>query len=349
MSCIDPKAVPLSLLPPAQTKKKSIDAIGTLSAYSFITKRPADQSFDLHRLVHLATRNWLREQKLLSEWTAKTIARIAEVFPNNNHKNRSVWRNYLPHAHYVQASDVFQKSVEENLPWIERFGLCLFSDGRWKEAEMALMQVMGTRKRVLGLEHPDTLTSMANLAATYSNQGRWKEAEELEGQMIEMSVRVLGSEHPDTLTSMGRLALIYWNQGRRWEAQELGLPVMENIKRVFGMEHPITLFGTASLLATYLDQGRWSEAEELGIQLMQTRKRLLSAEHPDTLTSIDNLASTYRNQGRLNEAEELGLQVMETRKRVLGEEHPDTLTSIANLAYTGIKGGGRRPKSWRCK
>jgi len=30
MSCIDPKAVPLSLLPLAQTKKQEIDAIGTL-------------------------------------------------------------------------------------------------------------------------------------------------------------------------------------------------------------------------------------------------------------------------------------------------------------------------------
>jgi Tetratricopeptide repeat len=33
---------------------------------------------------------------------------------------------------------------------------------------------------VLGEEHPDTLTSMNNLASTYRDQGRWKEAEELE-------------------------------------------------------------------------------------------------------------------------------------------------------------------------
>jgi hypothetical protein len=31
--------------------------------------------------------------------------------------------------------------------------------------------------RVLGDEHPNTLTSMANLASTYRNQGRWKEPE----------------------------------------------------------------------------------------------------------------------------------------------------------------------------
>jgi Tetratricopeptide repeat len=59
----------------------------------------------------------------------------------------------------------------------------------------------GTRKRVLGQEHPDTLTSMANLASKYRNQGRWKEAEELEVQVKETRKRVLGQEHPSTLTS----------------------------------------------------------------------------------------------------------------------------------------------------
>lgn len=68
MACIDPRAVPQSLLPPAKSKKRMVEAIGTLSAYSFITKRPADSSLDLHRLVHLATRNWLQMENSLSEW-----------------------------------------------------------------------------------------------------------------------------------------------------------------------------------------------------------------------------------------------------------------------------------------
>ena len=57
------------------------------------------------------------------------------------------------------------------------------------------MQVMETRKRVLGDEHPDTLTSMANLAATYRNQGRWNGAEELEVQVIKTFKRVLRDEY----------------------------------------------------------------------------------------------------------------------------------------------------------
>ena len=90
---------------------------------------------------------------------------------------------------------------------------------------------METRKRVLGAEHPDTLTSMANLASTYRNQGRWKEAEELNVQVMETRKRVLGAEHPSTLSSMANLASTYRNQGRWKEAEELDVQVMEMRKR----------------------------------------------------------------------------------------------------------------------
>jgi hypothetical protein len=38
------------------------------------------------------------------------------------------------------------------------------------------------------VEHPDTLTSMGNLALTYWNQGRWKEAKELGVEVMESSI-----------------------------------------------------------------------------------------------------------------------------------------------------------------
>ena len=78
---------------------------------------------------------------------------------------------------------------------------------------------METRKKKLGVDHPSTLTSMANLASTYWNQGRWEAAEELDVQVMETSKKKLGVDYPDTLTSMANLASTYRNQGR-WEAVE---------------------------------------------------------------------------------------------------------------------------------
>ena len=89
--------------------------------------------------------------------------------------------------------------------------MCLYSDGQYNEAEVPFLEVAERRKKVLSTEHPDTLTSMGNLASTYMNHGRWKEAEELDVQVIEIRKRVLGKEHLDTLTSMANLTSTYCN------------------------------------------------------------------------------------------------------------------------------------------
>ena len=72
-------------------------------------------------------------------------------------------------------------------------------------------QALDARKSVLGNGHPDTLSIMDNLAATYRSQGRWKKAEELEVQVLEPREMVLGLEHHSTLTSTANLASTFWN------------------------------------------------------------------------------------------------------------------------------------------
>ncbi|KEY74865.1 hypothetical protein S7711_09809 [Stachybotrys chartarum IBT 7711] len=183
--------------------------------------------------------------------------------------------------------------------------------GRWKEAESLEVKVMETTQRVLGEEHPSTLTSIANLASTFWNQGQWKEAESLEVKVMETRQRVLGEEHPSTLTSMANLASIYMNQGRWKEAESLEVKVMETRQRVLGEEHPSTLMSMNNLASTFWNQGQWKEAESLYVKVMEIIQRVLGEEHPSTLMSMANLASTYINQGRWKEAELLQVKVME--------------------------------------
>jgi Flp pilus assembly protein TadD len=80
------------------------------------------------------------------------------------------------------------------------------------------VQVMETFKTKLGADHPSTLTSMANLASTYSNQGRWEDAEKLELQVMETRKTKLGADYPDTLGIMNNLAFTWKAQGRSVEA-----------------------------------------------------------------------------------------------------------------------------------
>jgi uncharacterized protein involved in tolerance to divalent cations len=331
MACIETKDIPQSLLPPGPSRKKEMDAVGTLGAYSFVSRRPADLALDLHRLVHLATRNWLRKEGLLVEWTERAIERLEDVFPDNEHKNRAIWRIYLPHVQYVLESDVINKEGEKRLALIWRYGMCLCSDGRWNEAEESFTQILEVEKKVLGEEHPSTLTSMANLASTYSNQGRWKEAEELEVQVKNTSLKILGKEHPSTLTSMANLASTYRDQGRWKEAEELEVQVKNTSLKILGKEHPSTLTSMANLASTYINQGRWREAEELQAQELDICSRILGENHPDTLISMQNLAVIWKTVGRNAEAVKLLQKCVVLRKQVLGDSHPYTLSSSTML------------------
>ena len=111
----------------------------------------------------------------------------------------------LPSMEKSYLNDLGIKEKNKGFAW-HTVSTVYFYEGRSKEAEELFMQVMETSSRVLGKEHPSTLTRMANLASTYRNQGRWKEAEELEVQVIETSSRELGKEQSDTLTSIANLA-----------------------------------------------------------------------------------------------------------------------------------------------
>ena len=79
---------------------------------------------------------------------------------------------------------------------------------------------------MLGKEHPDTLTSMNNLANVLSDQGKYEEAEEMHRQVLAVKETVLGKEHPDTLTSMNNLAEVLSNQGKYEEAEEMHRQVL---------------------------------------------------------------------------------------------------------------------------
>jgi hypothetical protein len=69
------------------------------------------------------------------------------------------------------------------------------------------------QKRVLGEEHPDTLTTAANLANSLSRQGRHAEAETMQREVLAVRKRVLGEEHPDTPTTGANLADFQEHQG----------------------------------------------------------------------------------------------------------------------------------------
>ncbi|KAJ2892346.1 kinesin light chain [Zalerion maritima] len=80
------------------------------------------------------------------------------------------------------------------------------NQGRWKEAEDLFVQVMETRKRVLGAEHPDRLTSMSNLAFTWHSLDRTEEAISLMDECVRGRTSRLGLGHSLVVSPMSAVA-----------------------------------------------------------------------------------------------------------------------------------------------
>ncbi|KAL4765454.1 uncharacterized protein BDW70DRAFT_168748 [Aspergillus foveolatus] len=277
----------------------------------------------LHRLVHLATRNWLRKRVTLDSWVERVAGQLDKVIPNENHENRQVWRDYLPHALYLNKHDDL----------LTKIGRCLESDGRYAEAERLLLNVLRIRERACGPEHPDSLASISDLCSVLVRQGKYQTAEAMHRQALE-GHKVFGPEHPNTFASLSRLGLVLACQRKYEEAEAMCQRVLEGCKKVLGPEHRDTLTSISNIGLVLARQGRYEEAEAMYREALQIYRKVLGSEHPDTLTSLSNLGSVLDDQGKYEEAEAMHQQALQGYRKVLGSEHPNTLTSMHHLAFT---------------
>ena len=218
-------------------------------------------------------------------------------------------------------------------------GLAYFDMTLFSEAEPQLERAAELRKRALGPEHPDTLTSLDELGILYNLQGKYPAAQTLLRQVLEARKRVLGENHPDTLSTMSGLALAIAYEGDDARAAPIFEKVLEADRRLYGDEHPATLAVMENLAASWMRIGRLEEGVALIGRVAELRRRVLGPEHPDTLNSLANLASGYRRLGRYAEADALFMRIIASLRKAFGEEHWETQNARFNLGLSYLAQG----------
>jgi tetratricopeptide (TPR) repeat protein len=214
----------------------------------------------------------------------------------------------------------------------QTIGKAYFDLGVYPEAQRQWERAVELRRRVLGPDHPDTLTSLNDLADAFRVQSAFAQAEPLFTNVLETRRRVLGANNPATLSSMNELANLYLDQGKDAQAELLLVQALEVQRRLLGPDDPDTLTTLHDLATVYVQEGKFGQAEPLEIQALEARRRVLGDEHPQTARSMNELGFLYRQEGKYAQAAALLTAAIEVQRRVLGEEHSDTLTSMNNLA-----------------
>lgn len=326
MSCISENNIPLSILPPA-LEFDQLDAIGTLIGFGFLTEQTSEGVYNMHRLVHIATRNWLEIRNELPQVTTRAVEQVAAVFPRPEYKNRDTWSVYLPHAEcLIDAAEVFD--TVESLRWdiLGKLGRCFWLTGKDEKSIERNKKALEMKERVLGREDPSTLSTISNITASLINQGKYAKAETIYREILVLQEKVLGKEHLDTLVSMNNLGQTLISQRKDAEAETIHRETLVLKEKVLGKEHPSTLVSMNQLGQTLNSQGKYAEAETIHQETLALREKVLGKEHPDTLISVYWVAHLLRKQRQFNNASEFYRRALLGFEKVLGKDHPHTVS-----------------------
>ncbi|WP_328978415.1 tetratricopeptide repeat protein [Streptomyces canus] len=308
-------------------------ALRLLHRYALLTcdTQTEPRAIRLHALTARAVRENIPDPEL-SSLTAVAADALLHIWPDPD-------QPYTDLTAVLRANTDALAEHSRNLLWhphahpvLHRAGNSLLHAGLAASATAYWQHAATNSERLLGEDHPDTLTARNNLAASYGQAGRIDEAIGLLERVVVDHERVLGEDQPDTLTSRGNLAASYRQAGRIDEAIGLLKRVIAECERVLGEDHPHTLTARGHLAVSYRQAGRIDEAIGLLKRVIADDERVLGADHPDTLTSRGHLAVFYRQAGRIDEAVGLLERVVADQERVLGADHPHALTARNNLA-----------------
>ncbi|KAH8742904.1 acyl transferase/acyl hydrolase/lysophospholipase [Diaporthe sp. PMI_573] len=297
LSCIEPKTIPQSLLPRMECQQDQESAIGTLVGLAFLARRQNGDVYDMHSLVHLATRVWIEKEARMQETVLNALNDMETVFTDEDGVNEKVWRSYFPHSiRLLQWSK--DCCIDERFSLSAHVGMRLDKDRQFKEAIKCLEDVWEWKQKTFREEDDSRLTSEHALASAYLNDRRIEEAIEMFEHVVEVEKRTLREEDHSRLASEHELARAYLNDRRIKEAMEMFEHVVEVRKRTLREEDYDRLASEHELARAYLDDRRIKEAIEILEHVVELERGLLAEDDPDRLMSLDLLEGAY---GKLQE------------------------------------------------
>jgi hypothetical protein len=303
------------------------DAIAALRQYSLVTL-VRDGLVSVHRLVQAVTIDQL-PVGLAAAWREAAGALIEAALPVDA-RQPGTWPIYaalLPHA---------QAALTPHSDVMGRIASYLGESGNYSAARNLQQQILNARERMLGVEHPSTLTARADLAYWTGAAGDPAAARDLCAALLPVRERVLGAEHPGTLDVRADLGSWTGYAGDAAAARDLFAALLPVRERVLGAEHPETLTTRGNLAHWTGEAGDPPMARDQYVALLPIRERVSGAEHPDTLIDRGNVAYWVGRAGDAAAARDLFAALLPVRERVLGAEHSETLLARTNLAlWTG--------------
>ena len=332
---------------PALEPEVADRVLARLAGASLLTFSLDGSAVIAHRLVMRVIRENLAAGGALTavcESAARLLDGLAASLDERWHEDRAAVRDLVEQimaldesaARCPPGSDLDRDMIR--LRWWATVFLANLGDST-AQAIMIGERLVADQERVLGPDHPDTLSSRNNLANAYGDAGRLDEAISLHERSWPPAnaswARITPTSCPRATTwppstgkraaSMRRSAC---TRGPDRPRTRPGHRITPTPCARATTSPPPTISRAASMRRSPCMSRRWPPKSGSWARIT-----------PTPCASRNDLATAYRDAGRLEEAISLYEQALAARERVLGPDHPGTL-AIAQQPRHRLPGRG---------
>ena len=262
---------------------------------------------DVFRKIDLST---IHSQitKLIQDWI---VTRVKQALIKNV---RDAWN-------YSQQDEIERVSLQQTL------GCLYVEQKKFEQAEEILKDCLDERRRLLGNDHQETLTSLNYLGRLYKKQGRLKEAIVVFEKCFEQRIISLGMNDPKTLQSAYHLATLSHKVGFYEKSKTLYKSCLQQQIDIFGEVHFETIATMQGLANLNVSLGKYNDAIKLFEKCIDYMI-ILGTSDIETLTTTHELGYAYYKEGLNHKALRLMKRCVNQRRSILGLHHSQTRQSV---------------------
>ncbi len=154
----------------------------------------------------------------------------------------------------------------------------------------------------LGLQHPDTATALASLAAAQSSVGQLLVALQNFKNAIEVFRAVLGPTHHAVASGLINLGTVEFELAEYDDALVHHQGALDIYRASLPEDHPMVAIAVDNIAALQLRLGNYEAARKGHAEALALRKSQLDASHPLLPATHANLGTAYAYLGRHEEA-----------------------------------------------
>jgi tetratricopeptide (TPR) repeat protein len=311
--------------------------------FSLITTEKTSTSFEMHRLVHIATQ-WFPTPEETSVWQEAALRAADRVL---TYLTLEYWQEYeslKPHVEEVLKVCFLESKLQLIRADLAcRSALINSSIGRLDLAKLHIEESLGIRADILGDNDNKTIDSIQAKALILKKLGRLDEA----AIYYRRALEAYGSNETDKAKegaahAKTNLARTLMEQRLYAEAEAKCVETIRECQLNFGLEHPTTLHAAIALCEVYVMWYKYESAEPLVRDLISVSGKALGMHHVITLKAFQALARIETYKENYEEAERLVRNLLVLQKEMLGSDHWDVLYSscmLANILQTQAKYG----------